>query len=307
MRAILGRYALSISAAAAFFAGCGGSQSQIGAPVVPSYSGDSFPHHKTFHYSGNRQSFRVPNNVTKLQVVALGAAGAGGRRYFGRGGRVYAIIPVQPGEKLYVVVGGQGSTAGGFNGGGNPGFGQTGFGYPGFGGGGASDVREGGTALSDRIVVAAGGGGPGCCLRDAGVGGNGGGAIGEAGGNSYYGAGGGGGGTQRQGGAGGIGNGYDEDGFPGDLGDGGHGGNTRPYSSCNGSNYNCQGGGGGGGGGGYYGGGGGAGGVTYYSGGVPGAGGGGGSSYVERYAVKARFWRGWKTANGNGLVVFSWQ
>lgn len=294
-----------IIGAAALFAGCGASQPPVSAPATASNGGDSFPYHKTFHYTGNRQSFIVPENVKKLQVVALGAAGAGRHMHFGRGGRVFAIIPVQPKERLYVIVGGRGSTGGGFNGGGNPGTG-TGFAYPGFGGGGASDVREGGTSLSDRIVIAAGGGGQGCCLDYSGVGGKGGGKIGGAGGNSYYGAGGGGGGTQEQGGAGGIGNGYSEDGFPGELGYGGQGANARPYSSCNGSNYSCQGGGGGGGGGGYYGGGGGAGGVSYYSGGEPGAGGGGGSSYIEGSAIKARFWRGWKTANGNGLVVFSW-
>ncbi len=305
MKTTLSGYVLSMGAAAVLLAGCGGSQSPIGESVVPSYSGNSFSSHETFHYTGKRQLFIVPKRVTKVQVVALGAAGAEGRRYIGRGGRVFAIILVQPHERLYVMVGGQGSTTGGFNGGGNPGV-ATGFGYPGFGGGGASDVREGGASLSDRVVVAAGGGGQGCCLHFAGVGGKGGGKTGEAGGSAYYGAGGGGGGTQYQGGAGGIGNGRSQDGFPGELGDGGQGANTVPYSYCNGSNYSCPGGGGGGGGGGYYGGGGGAGGVSHYSGGEPGAGGGGGSSYVESSAIKAGFWRGWKTAKANGLVVFSW-
>jgi len=36
------------------------------------------------------------------------------------------------------------------------------------------------------------------------------------------------------------------------------------------------------------------------------AGGGGGSSYIEPSARKYESWQGWKTATGNGLVVFSW-
>ena len=52
-------------------------------------------------------------------------------------------------------VGGQGAghDAGGFNGGGSA------DGSGGFGGGGASDIRIGGTALTDRVLVAGGGGG----------------------------------------------------------------------------------------------------------------------------------------------------
>ncbi|HLY02417.1 MAG TPA: hypothetical protein VKR56_07950 [Candidatus Cybelea sp.] len=37
-----------------------------------------------------------------------------------------------------------------------------------------------------------------------------------------------------------------------------------------------------------------------------GGGGGGGSSYIERSARKSETWKGWKTATGNGLVIFSW-
>ena len=142
------RYALGSCVAAALLADCGGSQPPIGAPVVPSIVDDALPFSKTFHYTGSAQSFRVPRSVTKLQVVARGAAGAGApsEEYFGRGGRVYAIIPVRPRETLYVFVGGQGSKTGGFNGGGNPGRSPH-FNY-GYGGGGASDVREGGRELA---------------------------------------------------------------------------------------------------------------------------------------------------------------
>ena len=300
------RYALGSCVAAALLADCGGSQPPIGAPVVPSIVDDALPFSKTFHYTGSAQSFRVPRSVTKLQVVARGAAGAGApsEEYFGRGGRVYAIIPVRPRETLYVFVGGQGSKTGGFNGGGNPGRSPH-FNY-GYGGGGASDVREGGRELSYRIVVAAGGGGQGCCY-DTGAGGNGGPDIGEAGAGTSYGADGGGGGTQSQGGAGGSGNAPGQDGLAGLLGHGGRGGHEGRDGWCNRSNYRCVGGAGGGGGGGYYGGGGGGGGINGYTGGLPGAGGGGGSSYVEASATKVRLWRGWKNANGDGLIVFSWQ
>jgi hypothetical protein len=308
------RRALSICAAAALLAACGGQTGNT-VPAVNG-AGKSLPYHKTFHYTGTEQPFKVPAGVTKLTVIALGAAGAtdtsssgSDNDYFGRGGRVYAIIPVKSGETLYVVVGGQGSTTGGFNGGGKPGY--TSYEGSCFGGGGASDVREDGRALRERILVAAGGGGSGCNNdNDSSVfGGDGGPAIGENGG-SLYGASGGSGGTQSTGGAGGsAGGSASGEGTPGRSGKFGHGGNggdggLDPH--CNGSNYFCSGGGGGGGGGGYYGGGGGGGGGGLYFYGQPGAGGGGGSSYVEPSAYAFRSWRGWKTATGNGLVVFDW-
>lgn len=283
---------------------------------------DALPSHHTFKYTGKEQTFRVPTGVKSITVVALGAAGAGysgssyGSRYeyFGRGGRVFAVIPVRGGETLFVLVGGQGSTnKGGFNGGGNPGIDpSSGKGY---GGGGASDVRQNGNTLSERILISAGGGGEGCCVsRGEGVGGNGGAAVGQVGGNGYYGATGGGGGAQTHGGRGGAGgvgsrSGYygGSPGASGTLGHGGAGGAGGYNGYCE-EGY-CEGGGGGGGGGGYFGGGGGGGGSsTEYgsSGGQAGAGGGGGSSYVERRAGRVRLWRGWKTADANGLVVFSW-
>lgn len=57
-----------------------------------------------------------------ISVVARGAKGAGSPIV--DGGRVHAIIPVTPGEKLVIYVGGDGSgTTGGFNGGANGGIG----------------------------------------------------------------------------------------------------------------------------------------------------------------------------------------
>ena len=79
------------------------------------------------------------------------AAGSGATP--GKGARVKSFFSVTPGATLYINVGCQGTnSAGGWNGGGYP-YGE------GSGGGGATDIRVGGTSLSNRIVVAGGGGG----------------------------------------------------------------------------------------------------------------------------------------------------
>lgn len=314
------RYAFSVGVAAALLAGCGGSQ-PLGLPGVTGDDSDSLANHHTFKYTGAKQSFIVPAGVTRITVVARGAAGSGafGSPYcdpdpdcFGRGGRVYAEIPVKPREKLYVYVGGRGTPkAGGFNGGGDSGYTYT---WPGNGGGGASDVREGGDALKDRVLVAAGGGGQGGLGSDTNpyyrsYGGNGGGEDGGKGGSPF--GGGGGGGSQTEGGAGGAegsGSGSGPPGQPGSDGALGLGGNGGTGAKASGSGN--SGGAGGGGGGGYYGGGGGAGGgasIKGYYGSGAGGGGGGGSSWAERRAKHFRTWSGWKSAKGNGLVVFSWK
>ncbi len=158
-------------------AGCGGQGSN---GVMPTGVPDSsLPHHKTFNYTGAAQDFTVPAGVTDISVVARGAKGGGSNG--AHGGRVHAVIPVTPGEKLVVYVGGDGSgTTGGFNGGGGGGYtGDSG----GSGGGGATDVREGGTSLSDRILAVGGGGGRGgvSYFGAGGSGGKGGGKTGGAG------------------------------------------------------------------------------------------------------------------------------
>ena len=304
--------AMPQTSAIAMLAPCSGSNSTNGAvPLTRTLSNRStFPRasdarnatsgSKTFYYTGAEQSFNVPSSVTSINVVADGAAGADER--YGRGGRTQATIPVTPDETLYVFVGGQGSIgSGGFNGGG---------GVPssgGYGGGGASDVREGGGTLSDRILVAGAGAGGGAGALGAGgppawPGGAGGGTAGEKGRHGTPKAGGGGGGgNQRQGGAGGAGGdtgGYS--GSSGAFGAGGTGGLNGGYSSRSRGN-------GGGGGGGYYGGGGGGGGGGESCGpAFPGGGGGGGSSYVESSASGVKMYQGWKHDIGDGQVVFSW-
>ncbi len=312
----LGRYTLCSCAAAAMLAGCGGSQPPIATNVAPSSKGVtnslSYNHSRTFQFTGKRQRFTVPAGVKWLTVVARGAAGAG--TLGARGGRVYAVIPVTSGETLYVYAAGTASgTTGGFNGGANGGTESRCSRCYGFGGGGASDIRQDGDRLENRVVVAGGGGGYGglntYTFRPDGAGGKGGGSTGGSGIGGfeypYNGSGGGTGGTQTYGGRGGssgegsMGNGNPGD--PGSLGEGGAGGSNCYGSSCSGDE-----GGGGGGGGGYYGGGGGGTGGFGFSYGGGGGGGGGGSSDIEPSAKKFQVWQGWKNAKGNGEVVIRW-
>ncbi len=123
----------------------------------------------TFNHTGAEQTYVVPKNVRSLDVTAVGAPG--GFSYFlsgttpgGRGGIVNATLPVTPGQKLHVFVGGTGAVwtsvsgihPGGFNGGGASAdihFSAS--------GGGATDIRTAAGDLNSRLVVAGGGGGAG--------------------------------------------------------------------------------------------------------------------------------------------------
>jgi hypothetical protein len=240
---------------------------------------------RTFSFTGSEQSYVVPVGVQLIHVVAIGAkggkgAGAGGPG--GSGAKVEADLAVQPGEQLFVEVGGKGDDgtlnghpAGGFNGGGS----STAE-MPGGGGGGATDLRtcprpapcpSGVPSLGSRVLVAAGGGGGGALGRgqDAagGEGGDGGGK-GAAGRTASCNPGeqsgsGGEPGTQDAGGAGGVPGGLAAEGEAGVLGLGGDAGVGGIFTVAAG----------GGGGGGLFGGGGGGSGCT-------GAGGGGGSSFA---------------------------
>jgi hypothetical protein len=202
-----------------------------------------------FEYTGVVQSLTIPDGVTEITVVALGAQG--GCTMGGLGGEASATISVTAGETIHVFVGGSGACGvagmipGGFNGGGDK-YTTAGDFWLGASGGGASDVRRGGMLLGDRVIVAGGGGGGG--YDDVSPGGAGGGTTGSPGawdmrtGCSDMRCSGAGGGTS----AGGVG-GFCNDsciGLAGALGQGGRG------TGCAAS--------GGGGGGGYYGGGGGA-------------------------------------------------
>jgi hypothetical protein len=298
--------ALAFCAVVGSLTGCAASQTPFGVTGAGERNSVShrFVHAITFKYTGAKQIFTVPKKVHSVTVVADGAFGGphGSNAY---GGEVTAQIRVSPGERLAIFVGGRGRAYGfgGYNGGGNNGFvncsPSSASGYCSVGAGGASDVREGGDALSERVVVAAGGGGEGYFAGGAGGGKHG--VQGRGGTGIEYPTGGSG-GSQTAGGAGGkaptqgactsqvtsVGG----NGKSGSLGRGGRGG----YQSF--SNY--AGPAGGGGGGGYYGGGGGGGGSCDGS-----AGGGGGSSYVEPAATHVRDKVG-GAPEGNGQITISW-
>lgn len=214
-----------------------------------------------FTYTGAQQAWVVPSGVTSIEIKTWGAQGGGAQTGIGgKGGYATGTLLVTPGETLYINVGGKGNAGttnvqvnGGFNGGGYA-RAYTSGAYA-ASGGGATDIRKGGTALANRVIVAGGGGGTGFYSSIAYAGGVGGGTSGTAGTNysSYTG---GSGGSQLGGGAKGANSAYSQDGT---MGNGGN--STATSGNWNGSA----------GGGGYYGGG---------SGGAVGAGGGGGSSYI---------------------------
>ena len=218
----------------------------------------------TFAYTGGMQTWIVPGGVTSIEVTLTGGGGGFpypvGGHFPGLGSEVTAVMSVTPGETLYLFVGGAGAngvsgltSSGGYNGGGQSGS-AFGF-YSGGGGGGASDIRIGGTAVSDRVAVAAGGGGAAYNYGSNDNGGHGGGLIGGHGlSNGSPSDPGGGGGTQVSGGEAGFWPSY----TPGTPGTAGFGGVGGPGTS------------GGGGGAGYFGGGGGGWG-----------GGGGGSDWTD--------------------------
>ena len=302
----LSRYPISAAIAAAMLAGCSGSPSLTGAQGALIRAAAS----KTFRYTGHGQTFEVPAvERPRSKFLADGASGSGSAGGYGSessggaGGSVKATIPVTPGEKLAIYVGGQGATEGGFNGGGTGGS-TSGSGGNGGSGGGASDVRQGGDHLADRVVVAGGGGGGGgpSIFYGTGDGGLAGGGVG--GGDCYRAApmaaaa-----GRLRAPRSGGIGGDrYDyhpgNPGAPGKRGHGGDGG-SGPGSGSGG------GGSGGGAGGGYYGGGGGGAGSRSTSGVGGGGAGGGGSSYVEPTAMHVKNRHG-AAPLGDGQVVISW-
>lgn len=242
-------------------------------------------------YNGALQTYTVPCGVTSVLIECYGAAGASGADGSaantggaqGLGGYSAGTLAVTPGDILYVTVGGAASgSTGGFNGGANGGSQNAG------GGGGASDVRVGNTALTDRVITAGGGGGGGrggCETGsiNGGNGGDGGGGNGGDGTNSPDG-GGGFGAVGASAGAQGIGcSGFV--GSPGTAGASGVGGVGGAGQSCCCFSISAIPGGGGGGGGftGGGGGGGGSAGTTSCSGNNKGGGGGGagGSSDIS--------------------------
>ena len=234
----------------------------------------------TFNYTGGQQSWTVPAGVFAISVDMEGAEGSRNTNYNNRGGyggKAVATVAVTPGQTVYIYVGGwpgNSQSSGGYNGGGNQ-FYSTSMANS---GGGATDIRMGGTGLNNRVLVAGGGGGGGFnCGTDGSRGGDGGAATGEdglycssTGNTSFTGRG----GSQNAGGAAG-GNWCCPQ-----AGSSGQGGNGDFY--------------GGGGGGGFYGGGG----SSY-------GGGGGGSNYADpNLCTSIAHTRG--TRQGHGRVSFSY-
>lgn len=225
----------------------------------------------SYSYTGGTQTYVVPSGVTSVSVDVVGAKGENGNEAGGNGGRVQATLTVTPGETLNIYVGGQASWNGGGNGPGSAG-----------NGGDASDIRQGGTALGNRVIVAGGGGGGDSNATGSGNGGAGGGLTGVDGGAGAA-CSGGGNGTQSAGGGGGSGGFCSVSGSAGSSGTGGAGGNSTQD--------------GGGGGGGYYGGGGGGGDTTAGDE----SGGGGGSSYINSSVAVGYHTQGYNSS-GNGSI-----
>ena len=220
----------------------------------------------TFGYTGAAQTWTVPAGVTSATFDVYGAGGgAFGNATASSGGRATATIPVTPRAEIGVKVGGSGFN-GGFNGGGS---GSR------WVGGGASDVRVGGSALADRAIVAGGGGGgTSNCTAPGTPAGGGGGLTGGNGlfspvCNALFGALPGTGGSQTQGGT--------NSGDAGAAGSLGFGGPAQD---------------GGGGGGGYYGG----------AGGSNTGGGGGGSGFGP---ADTRFETGTHPGDGQVVITFT--
>ncbi|MCX5697584.1 MAG: glycine-rich protein [Candidatus Omnitrophica bacterium] len=224
-----------------------------------------------YSYIGGQQSWTVPVTVSSITVDVQGAQGsdnlyAGGSvgAIGGNGGRVQATVAVTSGTTIYIYVGGRA----GYNGGGP----ATGYVIA---GGGASDIRIGGTTLTDRKVVAGGGGGSGAYY---GLGLQGG-AGGDTTGGTYTNSGGG--GTQSAGGGGPT------------SGSWGQGATGTGDGTC---------GWGGSGGGGYYGGGSGYY-NCYYSGS---GGGGGGSSWTDSGIVSGvTHTQGYRAGDGLISITYS--
>lgn len=228
----------------------------------------------TFSYTGAAETYVVPPGVSYIQIEVWGAQGGdsevcGGTTQAdgGLGGYAVGNLLVTPGDVYTFYIGGKPSVTlgsgspGGFNGGGASG-------QYGGAGGGATDVRHGGVALANRIIVAGGGGGGNTGCPDHGTGGDGGGYTGSNGINLSGGYAVGMGGTAVAGGAGGG------SGSAGSLGVGGTG------------DYHVA-----GGGGGYYGG-----------GGAYAAGGGGGSSYTGG-VLDGSTTGGVRTGNGQIIIT----
>ncbi len=195
------------------------------------------PFTTTFNYTGAVQTYVVPAGVTTINIETYGAEGGTAQNdssnciIGGLGGYATGDLSVTPGETLNIYVGGRGYAGdiGGWNGGGDACNDVSTCAK----GGGASDVRQGGKTLSDRVIVAGGGGGAewsGC----SGSAGDGGGLTGADGAHPTTGASDGKGGTQTTGGAAGTGS---NNGTAGTFGIGGAGSTGLNHSGSGGGGW----------------------------------------------------------------------
>ena len=104
---------------------------------------------QTFNYTGSVQTWTVPQGVTSIEIDAYGGKGGSDDANWavgGKGGRVQATMSVTPGQVLNIYVGGKGDNYGngGYNGGGGRAVSPA---YRSGGGGGATDIRIGGSAF----------------------------------------------------------------------------------------------------------------------------------------------------------------
>lgn len=125
-----------------------------------------------FYHTGEPQLWVVPDGVTEILVNTFGASGGHGSgpvyelNMGGKGAFATGKVAVNPGDSVYIFVGGKGEDSqvadiaeGGWNGGGDGGLDTVFVGNGAGGGGGATDIRTGGMELQNRVLVAAGGGG----------------------------------------------------------------------------------------------------------------------------------------------------
>lgn len=134
---------------------------------------------QTFAYTGAMQSFTIPTCALSLTVEVYGGSGGINSSFSPTpgtwGGMASAVMNGTPGVVLNLFVGGKGTDVGvgaygfgGYNGGGDSPAVSTSpctSSNHAAAGGGASDVRLNGVALTDRIIVAGGGGGMASAFR----------------------------------------------------------------------------------------------------------------------------------------------
>ncbi len=272
-------FGASVVAVAAVSAYTGGKTT--GSPIESLSAITSSGGSITFTFTGADQTWVVPANATSVAITANGAGSNGAA-----GGLAAGTLATTPGETLHIQVGGaEAGNVGGYN------SGNYGVAY---GGAGASDVRQGGSALANRVVVAGGAGGTGQSLDGTGGAGAAGGAATGATGTN------------------GVPTGFGDSAAAGGTGGtSSAGGTTGGALGVGGDGVTGAGGIGGGGGGGYYGGGGGGpggsavdgDGNTRFGGG---GGGGGGSNYTGGLTSTTSTQGAGAAIGVNGSVTITW-